>query len=134
MDPSDLLGPLEAEVMRVMWEKEQATVRQVVGSLQARRSVAYTTVMTIMSNLVGKGLLRRVPEGKAYSYTVALSREAFLEQKSREAVSEVITRFGDLAIARFMEAVARLEPDDLERLRQLATQKGLERKDKGGPT
>jgi predicted transcriptional regulator len=133
MDPSVLLGPLEAEVMRVMWEKERATVRQVVDALQARRSVAYTTVMTIMNNLVTKGLLSRITEGKAYSYIMVLSSEAFLEQKSREAVSEVITRFGDLAIARFMEAVARLKPEDLERLQQLAARKELERKEGGQP-
>ena len=55
----------------VMWEVEQATVRQVVAILQERRSIAYTTVMTIMNNLVTKGLLKRIPQGKAYLYRVA---------------------------------------------------------------
>jgi hypothetical protein len=49
-----------------------------------------------------------------------LSREAFLRRASEEAVSDVLARFGDLAIARFLEVTAKLPPEDLERLRQLA--------------
>jgi predicted transcriptional regulator len=120
VDFSGLLGPLESEIMAVMWEVERATVRQVVAILQERRSIAYTTVMTIMNNLVTKGLLKRIPQGKAYLYKVALSREAFLRRASEEAVSGVLARFGDLAIARFLEAAAKLPPEELERLKELA--------------
>jgi predicted transcriptional regulator len=120
VDASDLLGPLENEVMGVMWEMDQATVREVVDLLRQRRPIAYTTVMTIMNNLVIKGLLKRVSQGKAYLYGVVLSREAFLLRASEEAVSDVLARFGDLAITRFLEVAAKLPPEDLERLRQLA--------------
>jgi predicted transcriptional regulator len=120
LDFSGLLGPLENEVMDVMWEMDQATVREVVDRLRQRRSIAYTTVMTIMNNLVAKGLLNRLPQGKAYLYRVALSREAFLRRALEEAVSDVLARFGDLAIARFLEVAAGLPPDDLERLKPLA--------------
>jgi len=120
MGLSGLLGPLEREVMEVMWEMDQATVRQVVNLLQERRAIAYTTVMTIMNNLVTKGLLKRTPQGKAHLYNVALSRQEFWKNASEEAVSDVLNRFGDLAIARFVEAVAKLRPEDLGRLQQLA--------------
>src|ERR671914_264280 len=120
MIPSHLMGPLENEVMEVMWEIDQATVREVVNLLRQRRAIAYTTVMTIMNNLVTKGLLKRTPRGKAYLYEVALSREAFLHRASEEAVSDVLARFGDLAIARFLEVAANLPPEDLERLKRLA--------------
>jgi predicted transcriptional regulator len=106
--------------MEVMWAVERATVRQVVAILQERRSIAYTTVMTIMNHLVSKGLLKRIPQGKAYLYRVALSREAFLRRASEEAVSDVLARFGDLAIARFLEVAAKLPPEELERLKELA--------------
>jgi predicted transcriptional regulator len=120
LDFSGLLGPLENEVMEVMWEMDQSTVRDVVHRLRQRRTIAYTTVMTIMNNLVAKGLLNRLPQGKAYLYRVALSREAFLRRATEEAVSDVLARFGDLAIARFLEVAARLPPEDLKRLKQLA--------------
>lgn len=119
MNRSELLGPLESEVMEVMWEMDQATVRQVVDRLQERRTIAYTTVMTVMNNLVTKGLLKRIPQAKAHLYVVALSRQEFWEKASQEAVSDVLNRFGDLAVARFVEAVAKLRPEYLARLRQL---------------
>ena len=120
MDVPRLLGPLEAEVMEVMWETDQATVRQVVDLLRQRRTIAYTTVMTIMNNLVAKGMLERNPQGKAHLFKVALSREELWEKASREAVSDVLNRFGDLAIARFFEAVAELKPEYLGHLQHLA--------------
>ena len=61
MGPLALLGPLEAEVTTLMWERRESTVREVVDSLRGRRELAYTTVMTIMNNLVTKGLLTRNP-------------------------------------------------------------------------
>lgn len=120
MKAAELLGPLEAEVMEVMWEKGQATVREVLNSLRSRRAIAYTTVMTVMTNLAAKELLERVLQGKAYCYTVALSQEEFLARAAQEAVGDVLARFGDLAITRFLERVGELNPADLDRLKQLA--------------
>jgi predicted transcriptional regulator len=90
MNRSSPLGPLESEVMEVMWEKERATVREVVDLLQMRRPLAYTTVMTVMNNLVHKGLLDREPEGKAYRYHVTLTQKAFRERAFRRAIDEVL--------------------------------------------
>lgn len=120
MPAPELLGPLEGDVMEVMWDRSEATVRDVLTALRPRRELAYTTVMTVMNNLVTKRLLERRPEGRAFTYRVALSREEFLKEKSREAVTEVLERFGDLAIARFIETVALLSPEDIERLRALS--------------
>lgn len=70
------LGPLEAEVMRVLWDKgAPAQVADVHETLQATREIAYTTVMTVMTRLTGRGLLRRAKEGRAYVYTPAVRRE-----------------------------------------------------------
>ena len=105
--------------MEVMWRLKSGTVRQVLGDLRSRRDLAYTTVMTIMNNLAGKGLLTRAPLGNAYVYKAALTREALLAKRSQEAVSDVLARFGDLAIANFVKAMESLPPERIERLRRL---------------
>jgi predicted transcriptional regulator len=112
MNRSSPLGPLESEIMEAMWEKEQATVREVVDLLRPRRPLAYTTVMTVMNNLVNKGVLDREPVGKAYRYQVTLTPEAFREQSFRQAMNKVLECFSDL-------------PDDLQRLRQLIAERDL---------
>lgn len=62
------LGPLEDEVMRVVWKKKSLTVREVLETLRKVRTIAYTTVMTIMDSLYRKGFLKRVKIKKAYRY------------------------------------------------------------------
>ncbi len=54
-----LLGSLELQVMEFMWQAGEATVQQVVKTINRRRPIAYTTVMTVMGHLVDEGLLAR---------------------------------------------------------------------------
>jgi len=62
------LTDAELEIMQVMWELGSGTVRQVHEHLNKRRSLAYTTVMTMMGILEEKGHLTRVKQGRAYLY------------------------------------------------------------------
>ena len=58
----------ELEIMHVVWELDSATVREVHESLNQRRTLAYTTVMTMMNILEEKGHLTRHKQGRAYRY------------------------------------------------------------------
>lgn len=69
------LGPLEAEVMRLVWEMGEVQVEEVHSVLQREREIAYTTVMTVMARLAAKGLLHRRKQGRAYLYRAARERE-----------------------------------------------------------
>ncbi|MGO1050384.1 BlaI/MecI/CopY family transcriptional regulator [Crossiella sp. CA198] len=69
------LGELESKVMDVLWDAtEPLRVRQVLDRLADPRPLAYTTVMTILDNLHGKGLVRRERAGRAYEYLPAETR------------------------------------------------------------
>src|SRR5688500_14700905 len=63
-----LLGPLETEVMEACWELGDTTVRDVHDKLATRLDLAYTTIMTTMTRLAGKGLLKRDTTGLAHRY------------------------------------------------------------------
>ena len=95
------LGPLETAVMERLWKRRQATVRDVVDDLAKDRSLAYTTVMTIMTRLHAKGLLARVRDGKTYRYRPAFSREEHRERLSRDLVRGLVDEFGEVALAQF---------------------------------
>src|SRR5438552_8249711 len=78
-----LLGPLELAIMELMWARGPATVRDIVAALRPERVLAHTTVMTTMTHLVEKGLLRRAPlDRRTHLYEAALSREQFLPDAS----------------------------------------------------
>lgn len=118
----NLLGPLEQKVMNVLWRLGRGTVRDVLNHLPpGDKRPAYTTLMTIMVRLHEKGVLRRTLRGNAYVYEPTLSKEGFLEEASRKAVRDVLDRFGDLAVALFVEE-ARLSPEKLRQLRDLASE------------
>jgi len=112
-----LLGSLELQVMEFMWQKGEATVQQVVKTINRRRPIAYTTVMTVMGHLVDKGLLSRTMEGKRYRYLVARSRYEFLLDSSRSMIHTLVDDFGDLAIAQFLGEIDNVDTGRLEELR-----------------
>ena len=66
------IGSLEADILAVVWERKQLTVRDVYETLREQRQIAYTTVMTVMNNLVKKALLTQDRTAIAYAYTPAI--------------------------------------------------------------
>lgn len=126
-----LLGELELDVMRVVWERESMTVRDVLEALAETRSLAYTTVMTVMSRLAGKGLLVVDKQGKTYHYRPAYSREEFEAQAVGQVVQSLINNFGgEMAISQFVEQLSAADPEHLARLAELA-QMAQEERDEG---
>lgn len=107
------LGELEAVVMDRLWSWQQsATVREVLDDLRPERMLAYTTVMTVMDNLHRKGLLSRVPEGRAYRYSPAHSRADHTAELIASALATSEDRTAPLL--RFVE---QMDADELEVLR-----------------
>jgi predicted transcriptional regulator len=115
------LHELEAEVMDEVWSREQVTVREVLESLnRGSKERAYTTIMTVMSRLDTKGLLRRRREGKTDVYTPMMSRDEYLEARARAQVDGLVADYGDVALAHFARQLDSLDAERRERLRKLA--------------
>jgi predicted transcriptional regulator len=70
---------LELEALKVLWTLGSGTVADVRDALMAERELAYTTVLTLLDRLAGKGAVCRKKRGRSYVYRPALSREAALE-------------------------------------------------------
>lgn len=90
-----ILGPQELQIMKVVWDLERVTVRDVYQALLERRQVAYTTVMTMMNILEQKGFLRKsAGDDRAFVYHPAQSRHKVM----RAMVNEFLERaFGGSA-------------------------------------
>jgi predicted transcriptional regulator len=114
-----VLGSLELEVMDFMWQTGQATVQQVTEAISRRGHKAYTTIMTVMVHLVGKGLLKRTKEGKRYRYQVAVDRQEFLKETAKSRLQALVSDFGDIAIAQFLEQIDNTDSTRLQQLRNL---------------
>lgn len=116
-ESTQILGSLEKEVMDVIWQAERTVkVQDVVNALSKKKTVAYTTVMTVMSRLTDKGVLKRKESGKAYLYLPKQSKEKFITQISRRFIRSFINSFGDAAVANFTEELSKIS---LEKRREL---------------
>lgn len=114
-DLGKLVGPLEAEVLEVLWSvRRPMGVREVLESLNDGRDtpLAYTTVMTVMSRLADKGILRRELVGRGFDY------EPVAWDAAEIAVRNVVRDFGDAALTHFVDE-ARADPKLMRRLRRL---------------
>ncbi|QDY06487.1 BlaI/MecI/CopY family transcriptional regulator [Micromonospora sp. HM134] len=109
------LGDLERAVMDVLWDvvpgtSDGVTVREVAEALDGRE-LAYTTVMTVLDRLAGKGMVQREREGRAWRYRAAASREAHIAQLMLDALDLGGSR--DAALVRFARSVTGTEAEVL---------------------
>lgn len=101
--------------MDALWSASRPlSVREVLDRLNEVREppLAYTTVMTVLSRLADKGVLRREREGRGYRYVPTVGDAATI------AVRGVVESFGEAAVAGFVEEI-RADPTLLRRLRAL---------------
>ena len=84
-----MLTPLELDIMKAVWHRPPATVREVQEAIRPCRRLAYTTVMTIMDRLFHKGFLTRAMRSRTHYYSPAIG---YTEVRD-EAVEVLIKSF-----------------------------------------
>ncbi len=86
---SRTLTEQELEIMKIIWELQTATVRDVYEALLRRRKIAYTTVMTMMNILEEKGYLKKKAEDKAHVYRPAQAKSKVIRAMVQDFVQRV---------------------------------------------
>jgi len=104
--------------MKVVWQHESATVRDVYETLLARRKVAYTTVMTMMKILENKGYLNRKQVDRAYVYRPAQPKQRIIRAMVRDFVERVFNGSAEPLVVHLIED-RRLTPDEIQEIRRL---------------
>lgn len=89
--PRDIPPPLELECLKALWRLGEGNVKDVQRVISESRSLAYTTVMTVLDRLVRKGGASRRKQGRAFIYAPVLSRDYL----RRAAVQELVESFFD---------------------------------------
>jgi predicted transcriptional regulator len=120
------LGALEGAVMEVLWQRQRPTTARDVARALAARDLAYTTVLTVLDRLAKKGFAQRERVGRAWSYTPAAPREAYITQLMLEALN--LTGDRDAALVRFARSVSTTEAETLRRALAAAEDPRLRRR------
>jgi BlaI family transcriptional regulator, penicillinase repressor len=83
------LTPQELEIMKIVWQRDSAAVRDVYEALLERRKIAYTTVMTMMKILESKGHLKKRLQDRAFVYRPRRPKDKVIAGMVREFMNRV---------------------------------------------
>ena len=87
--PNPTLTPQELAIMKVVWRLGTATVRDVYEALREERTIAYTTVMTMMRILDEKGYLDKTMQDRAHVYKPTKARQQVVGAMVKDFVDRV---------------------------------------------
>ncbi len=111
-----VLGPLESEIMNVVWDQGSTTVSAVHKALRDKKDIAYTTVMTTMSRMAKKRLLTQDKSATSYVYAPALDRNDFENYVVKSVIRGLFDDYGDSVTGYFVECVEERGDDAKKRL------------------
>jgi BlaI family penicillinase repressor len=115
---STVLTEQELEIMKIVWDRESATVRDVYETLLERRKVAYTTVMTMMKILEQKKYLKRTQADRAYVYRPAQPKRLVVGAMVRDFINRVFNGATEPLLVHLVEEHD-LSPEELEEIARL---------------
>ena len=122
----DQLGKLESELMELIWDRGEISVRALHEVIGPR--LAYTTVMTTLDRLYKKRVLSRKKVGKAYYYAPVLGREQYRERQTEHILNVVLQENSnsDAVLSCFVDVVSESDQKMLDKLDALVRAKRRE--------
>src|SRR5262245_5187112 len=117
---------LELEILKVLWEQSPLPVREVRERLQrAGRTLAHSSVITMLNIMVRKGYLRRKMDGNACLFSPKVNRDRVAGGIVGDLLSRVFDGSASAMVLNLMET-ADLDSEELAELRRLIARKAKE--------
>ncbi|HEV2341600.1 MAG TPA: BlaI/MecI/CopY family transcriptional regulator [Candidatus Acidoferrales bacterium] len=116
--PHSTLTPQELEIMKLVWQRDSSTVRDIYEALLQRRKIAYTTVMTMMKILESKGHLKKRLLDRAYVYRPARRKEQVIGKMIREFMDRVFNGSAEPLLVHLVKS-RRIREKDLQKIRRM---------------
>jgi BlaI family transcriptional regulator, penicillinase repressor len=107
------LSAQQIEIMKVVWQLGEATVRDVYEALRLQRPIAYTTVMTTMKTMEARGHLKKRTDGRAHVYQAVEPKNRALRKIVKDFLDQVFNGSAGPLLAHLVQE-RRLSEKDLE--------------------
>jgi predicted transcriptional regulator len=105
----------ELEILDILWEKRQATVREIHEAISRRRPTAYTTILKFMQIMLEKKLVRRDAKDKAHIYSPAQSQQ----QTQKSLVADLLDKAFRGSALTLVQHVLETKPATSEELAEI---------------
>ena len=109
---------VELELMNVIWDLAECTVKDVQVRLQEKRELAYTSVATMMKILEQKGVLASRKSDRAHTYQPLISREAYESASLRHLADHVFQGDPSSMVMRLLSD-AKLSKEELQNIQKI---------------
>jgi BlaI family penicillinase repressor len=109
------LTPQELEIMKLVWLRETATVRDIYEALLDKRKIAYTTVMTMMKILETKGYLKKRRQDRAFIYRPAHPKSQVIGGMLREFIDRVFNGSAEPLLVHLVQS-RQIREKDLQKI------------------
>jgi len=119
------LGPMELQIMHVVWQLGRATVHDVKDVLGRGRKPAYTTVLTMMRKLEAKGYLEHDVDDRTYVYRSTITRQTVRHSMVADLLDRVFEGSPQQLLATLVEQ-DRISEAELKEVRRLIRKRGTE--------
>jgi predicted transcriptional regulator len=112
------LTPQELEIMKLVWQLQDSTVRDIYEALLRRRKIAYTTVMTTMNTLETKGYLKKRKQERAFIYRSTRPRNQVIGGMIREFIDRVFNGSAEPLLVHLVKD-RRIREQDLQKIARM---------------
>ena len=120
---SPTLTEAELRLMDVLWQKNSATVHQILEALPQKPALAYNSVLTTIRILEKKGYVQHVKDGRAHIYLPVIGRKEATRSEVRNLVSRFFQDSHELLMLNLLED-KNLDAEEIKRLSELLQEGG----------
>ena len=117
------ISNLEAEIMKIIWEKGKVTVREVHENMLRKEIeskeqgfIPYTTVMSTMTTLAEKRLLKQDKTAKTYIYSAAVNKKELSKSIIKSVSDKLLEESASGMVSRFLSDSKNISKDGIEKL------------------
>jgi BlaI family transcriptional regulator, penicillinase repressor len=114
---SDHPTPAELEILKIIWDEGPCTVRQVMQRLEEDPPRAYTSVMSLLNVMAEKGMVRRRPRGRAFTYGAVVPRDRTLGRMVQDLLARAFEGSSSGLVAQLLDE-ARPTREELREIRK----------------
>lgn len=123
------LGELEMAIMKVLWERKEATGKEVWEALKGKRDIAITTVLTVIERLFQKGFVDKLKDEGPFTFRPAVAKDEFAREASKKVLLDFIELSSGSTMVSFLDALTEVDPEGIDRLTAFIEKKRKEMAD-----
>ena len=112
------LGKVQLRIMNVLWERGEATAREITDELNKSEAIAHSTVQTLLRGLMDKGAVTHKTRNRTFVFSPKIAEDKVRKSATRDLVSRVFDGSVSDLVSHLLknEKISKKELDEIKKL------------------